>query len=58
MSEAPEKEAANLKVSLKPDHAFGLYINNTQYGNTGYIRDSLGYLAENKVIFPVGQKAA
>ena len=58
-SEAPEKEApANLKVSLKPDHAFGLYINNTQYGNTGYIRDSLGYLAESKVIFPVGQKAA
>ena len=53
-----QEKPSDLEVEIKPDHAFGLYTNSTQYGHPGYIRDTLGYLAESKVVHPVGQKAA
>ena len=36
-----QEKPSDLEVEIKPDHAFGLYTNSTQYGHPGYIRDTL-----------------
>ena len=48
----------DLPVEITVNHGFGVYCNETKFGPTGYIRDNVGFVAEAKVLHPLGKKAA
>ena len=56
-SDALGSKPTQLAVEIKVEHGFGIYANETKYGPTGHIRDNIGFLAESKVIHPIGKKA-